>query len=109
MYVARHKITKKEHITSAKDKHAKVLKALDSQGAFVLQLQDLILIQTGTVPNAPAATEFVQVRQRFLPSAVAVDEEKRPNADRFLTARFLGKFFEHRVVCVNSMFTRLAV
>ena len=36
MYVARHKVTNADHTLNAKDKHEKVLKAVDSKGALVV-------------------------------------------------------------------------
>ena len=91
MYVARHKVTNADHILNAKDKHEKVLKAVDSKGALVVQLQDLVQLQQGNVPNEPVVTEAVQVRQRYLPTAACLEEDKRPHVNSFLAARFLGK------------------
>ena len=91
MYVARHKVTNADYILNAKEKHEKVVKAVDSKGALVVQLQDLVQLQQGNVPNAPIVIEAVQVRQRYLPTAASLHEDQQPDVNSFLAARFLGK------------------
>lgn len=82
----------REIITSAKAKHQLVYKVMDEQGSIVLQLQDLIALGQGTVPNAPVETDDVEVRQRFVPVAASLDDEKQPDVNKYLaaTALFTG-------------------